>query len=211
MKVALEKLAAGADGKLVSQVARRRLAGASAAFRFSSVDGLLLIPPPPVESALLATGVSADGSTAVGWKRDAPSPGQYEAIRWRAAAGTIGLGVPFSRQIQIASDAVKNCVARLAGLEPPKWEDKEASLDELRARIRKTIDYAQSVPAMKIDGSEAREILLPLGPGRTLPFTGEVFLKHFALPNFFFHVTMTYAMLRQGGVELGKLDYLGAP
>ena len=119
--------------------------------------------------------------------------------------------LPFTRQIQIASDAVKNCVARLAGLEPPKWEDDEATLDELRARIRKTIDYAQAAPAAKIDGSEAREILVPVGPGRTLPFTGEVFLKHFSLPNFFFHATTTYALLRQGGVELGKLDYLGAP
>ncbi len=119
--------------------------------------------------------------------------------------------LPFTRQIQIASDAVKNCVARLAGIEPPKWEDQEASLDELRARLRKTIEYAQSLPAAKIDGSEAREILLPLGPGRTLPFSGELFLKHFALPNFFFHVTMTYALLRHGGVELGKMDYLGAP
>ena len=119
--------------------------------------------------------------------------------------------LPFTRQIQIASDAVKNCVARLAGLEPPKWEDKEATLDELRARIRKTIDYAQSLPAAKIDGSEAREIVMPAGPGRTLSFTGEQFLKHFSLPNFFFHVTMTYALLRQAGVELGKLDYLGAP
>lgn len=119
--------------------------------------------------------------------------------------------LPFPRQIQITSDAVKTCVARLAGLEPPKWEDKESSLDELRARIRKTIDYAQSVPAAKIDGSEAREIQVPLGPGRTLTFPGEVFLKHLSLPNFFFHVTMTYALLRQGGVDLGKMDYLGAP
>lgn len=119
--------------------------------------------------------------------------------------------LPFARQIQIASDAVKNCVTRLAGIEPPKWEDNEASLDELRARIKKTIAFTQSVPAAKIDGSEEREILLPLGPGRTVPLTGEVFLKHFALPNFFFHTTMTYALLRQGGVELGKMDYLGAP
>ena len=117
--------------------------------------------------------------------------------------------LPFSRQIQIASDAVKNCVARLAGLEPPKWEDDEATLDELRERIRKTIEYAQSVPAAKMDGSEAREITLPV-PGSPR-FTGEVFLKHIALPNFFFHCTMTYGLLRQGGVELGKMDYLGAP
>ena len=119
--------------------------------------------------------------------------------------------LPFSRQIQISSDTVKNCLARLAGLEAPKWEDNEASLDELRARIRKTIEYAQSVPAAKIDGSEAREILVPQGPGRTVPFKGEAMLKHLALPNFFFHAMMTYALLRQGGVELGKADYLGAP
>jgi hypothetical protein len=119
--------------------------------------------------------------------------------------------LPFTRQIQIASDAVKNCVARLAGLEPPKWPDEEASFDELRARIRKTIEYAQSLPAAKIDGSEAREIVMPAGPGRTLSFSGEVFLKHFSLPNFFFHATLTYALLRQAGVELGKMDFLGAP
>jgi len=119
--------------------------------------------------------------------------------------------LPFTRQIQIASDAVKNCVARLAGLEPPKWPDEEKSFDELRARIRKTLDYAQSVPAAKIDGSEAREVTVPFGPGRSLTFPGEVFLKHFSLPNFFFHVTLTYALLRQAGVELGKMDYLGAP
>ena len=119
--------------------------------------------------------------------------------------------LPFARQIQIASDTTKNCVARLAGLEPPKWADDEASLDELRARIQKTIEYAQSVPAAKVDGSEAREIVLPMGPGRSVTFTGETFLRGFSLPNFFFHATMTYALLRQGGVELGKMDYLGAP
>jgi hypothetical protein len=119
--------------------------------------------------------------------------------------------LPFARQIQIASDTVKNCVARLAGTEPPKWPDEEKTLDELRARIRKTIEYAESLPAGKLDGSEAREIVMPLGPGRTVTFPGEVFLKHFSLPNFFFHVTMSYALLRHAGVELGKLDYLGAP
>ena len=117
--------------------------------------------------------------------------------------------LPFSRQIQIASDAVKGCVARLAGLEMPKWEDDEATLDELRARIRKTIAYAESVRGAAIDGSETREITLPV-PGSPR-LTGEVFLKHFSLPNFFFHCTMTYALLRQGGVDLGKRDYIGAP
>jgi hypothetical protein len=119
--------------------------------------------------------------------------------------------LPFARQIQIATDHVKGCLARLAGEEPPKWADDEKTLDELRARIRKTIDYAQSVAAEKIDGSEKREIQMPLGPGRTVTFPGEVFLKHFSLPNFFFHATMSYALLRHAGVELGKMDYLGAP
>ena len=117
--------------------------------------------------------------------------------------------LPFARQIQIASDACKAGVARLAGVEAPKWADDEATLGELRARIRKTIEYAQSIPASQFDGSETREIALPV-PGAPR-VSGEVFLKSFSLPNFFFHVTMTYALLRQGGVELGKRDYLGAP
>lgn len=119
--------------------------------------------------------------------------------------------LPFARQIQIATDHVKGCTARLAGLEPPKWADDEKTLDELRARIRKAIDYAQSVPAEKLAGSDARDVTIPAGPSRTLTLPGEVFMKSFSLPNFFFHATMTYALLRQAGVELGKMDYLGAP
>ena len=119
--------------------------------------------------------------------------------------------LPFSRQIQIATDNVKGCLARLAGSEPPKWADDETTLDELRARIRKAIDYAQAIPAASLDGSERRQIALPRPSGEPLRFPGEVFLKHFALPNVFFHVTMTYALLRQAGVALGKMDYLGAP
>ena len=132
------------------------------------------------------------------------------------AANYLGLRLapdmlPFARQIQIASDTTKNCVARLAGGEPPKWPDDEKTLEELRARIRKTIDYAKSVPAAQLEGSETREIVMPLGPGRTVTFPGAVFLEHFSLPNFYFHVTMSYALLRHAGVELGKMDYLGAP
>jgi hypothetical protein len=119
--------------------------------------------------------------------------------------------LPFARQIQIATDHVKGCTARLAGMEPPKWADDEKTLDELRARIRKAIDYAQSIPAAKLEGSDARDITIPAGPNRTFTFPGEVFMKSFSLPNFFFHVTMAYALLRQAGVELGKMDYLGAP
>jgi hypothetical protein len=119
--------------------------------------------------------------------------------------------LPLARQIQIATDHVKACAARLAGIEPPKWADDEQTLAELRARIRKAIDYAESVPAERMAGAETREIELPMGPGRTIKLTGELFVKGFALPNFFFHSTMTYALLRQAGVELGKMDYLGAP
>lgn len=117
----------------------------------------------------------------------------------------------FARQIQIATDASKNCLARLAGLEAPAWADDETTLGELRERVKKAIAYAESIPADKIDGSEAKDIVVPLGPERSITLAGESFLKGFALPNFFFHATMTYALLRQGGVELGKMDFLGAP
>ena len=117
--------------------------------------------------------------------------------------------LPFTRQIQIATDGAKGCVARLAGLEVPKWDDNEASFDDLRARLRKTIDYVQSIPAGQIDGSEAREILLPTRSGGPLRFTGEAYLKHFVLPNLYFHTSMTYALLRNAGVDLGKKDFLG--
>jgi hypothetical protein len=118
--------------------------------------------------------------------------------------------LPFTRQIQIATDGAKGCVARLAGLDVPKWDDNEATLDDLRARIRRTIDYVQSIPAEQIDGSEAREILLPTRVGEPMRFTGEAYLKHFVLPNLYFHTTTTYALLRHAGVEIGKRDYLGA-
>lgn len=116
--------------------------------------------------------------------------------------------LPFTRQIQIATDGAKGCVARLAGVEVPKWEDNEASLDDLRARVRKTIDYVQSVPAAQIDGSEGREVVLQMRAGE-LRFAGQDYLRHFVLPNFYFHLTTTYALLRHAGVELGKSDFLG--
>jgi uncharacterized protein len=117
--------------------------------------------------------------------------------------------LPFTRQIQIACDTAKGAMARLAGVEVPAWEDKEATLEELRARVRRTIDYVQSFKPEQIDGSEGREILLPTRSGEPRRFTGENYLKHFVLPNLYFHLTTTYALLRQGGVEIGKMDYLG--
>ena len=117
--------------------------------------------------------------------------------------------LPFVSQIRIASDAAKGCVARLAGTEIPKFEDNEATLDELRVRIRKTLDYIGSVPAAQVDGSEGRDIVIPMRPPREpVQMTGQFFLQHWALPNFYFHITTAYALLRHAGVELGKGDYL---
>jgi len=116
--------------------------------------------------------------------------------------------LPFVRQIQIACDAVKFGVARLAGVDAPKFEDNEASLADLRARIRKTLDYIESVPAAQIDGTDAKDIVVPRRDG-SMTLKGEAYLKQFVLPNFFFHVTTTYALLRHCGVDLGKADFLG--
>jgi uncharacterized protein len=115
--------------------------------------------------------------------------------------------LPFTRQIQICSDGAKGCMARLAGVEIPKWEDNEASLDDLRARIKKTIDFVQSVPAAQIDGTEAKEIVMQMRSGE-LKMSGENYLRFFALPNFYFHATTTYSLLRHAGVDIGKKDFL---
>jgi hypothetical protein len=118
--------------------------------------------------------------------------------------------LPFSAQIGIATDAAKFGVARLAGVEAPKFADDEKTLGELKERVRKTIAFVQSVPAAKLEGTEDEDVAVP-ARDRTLTFKGETFLKAFSLPNFFFHVTMAYALLRHNGVELGKMDFLGAP
>ena len=118
--------------------------------------------------------------------------------------------LPLAKQIQIACDAAKFCVARLAGAESPKFEDSETTLEALRERIRKTADYVQSVPAAQIDGSDDKDISVPRRDG-SITMKGEAYLKHFVLPNFFFHLTTTYALLRHNGVELGKIDFLGQP
>ena len=118
--------------------------------------------------------------------------------------------LPFTRQIQIACDGAKFAVARLAGVESPKFEDNETSFAELRERVRKVLDYVQSVPAAQIDGTEEKDIVIPRRDGSTT-MKGEAYLKHFVLPNFYFHLTTTYALLRHYGVDLGKMDFLGAP
>jgi hypothetical protein len=116
--------------------------------------------------------------------------------------------LPLTRQIQIASDAAKGAAARLTGVDPPKFEDNETTLADLIARVDKTIDYLQGFKPEQFEGSEKRTITIPT-PRQTFTFPGLLFLRHWALPNFFFHVTTAYNLLRHNGVELGKADYLG--
>jgi hypothetical protein len=117
--------------------------------------------------------------------------------------------LPFVKQIQLTSDFAKNSMARLAGVDPPKFEDNETTMDELFARVKKTLDYIDSVPAAALDGSETRDIKIPLRD-RTVEFKGLDFLQNWALPNFFFHHVTAYNLLRHNGVDIGKKDFLGA-
>ena len=116
---------------------------------------------------------------------------------------------PFPRQIQIASDNAKGCVARLAGMEVPRYEDNESTLDELRERIAKTIAFVKSAKEANFADAENRAIELPRRNAEPLRFKGEDYLRFHALPNFFFHATTAYALLRHAGVDVGKSDYMG--
>ncbi|EYF07221.1 DUF1993 domain-containing protein [Chondromyces apiculatus] len=116
--------------------------------------------------------------------------------------------LPFTAQVQIATDSAKGCAARLAGIEVPSFPDTEKTFPELQARIEKTLDFLRSIDAAKVKDSEAREITLTFPSGK-MDFTGQSFLLTFALPNFFFHITTAYALLRQKGVPIGKMDFLG--
>lgn len=116
--------------------------------------------------------------------------------------------LPLLRQVQIACDSAKFGVARLAGSEAPSFDDSEITLAALQQRIGATVAYIKSVPRDELDGSEAKLVTVPRRGGEPLQFTGEQYLLHFALPNFFFHVTTAYALLRHNGVELGKSEYL---
>lgn len=116
--------------------------------------------------------------------------------------------LPMARQVMIATDTAKGAAARLAGIEVPKYDDTEQTIAELKARVAKTVDFLKTVTAAQVDGSEDREIVLKLG-GTEARFTGLSYLVEFVLPNFYFHVTTAYAILRHNGVEIGKKDYLG--
>jgi len=115
---------------------------------------------------------------------------------------------PLSRQVQIACDVAKGCGARLGGGEMPKYEDTETTFDELQARITKTIDYLNSLSEDSINGTEQKQIKLQAGP-KELEFVGDQFLRNWALPNVYFHITTAYNILRHNGVAVGKMDFLG--
>jgi uncharacterized protein len=113
----------------------------------------------------------------------------------------------FTRQIQIATDFAKGASARLAGVEPPSYDDKEASFADLKGRLHKTIDFIMSLKPATIDGSEQRDVVIKIA-GVANTFKGQPYLVHFALPNFFFHMAAAYAILRANGVDVGKGDFL---
>jgi uncharacterized protein len=115
-----------------------------------------------------------------------------------------------ARQVQVACDQAKNGGARLAGIEPPKFEDTETTIDQLKERIAKTVAFVKTLDAKAIDASLDREIMFPLGPTNKGHMKGGDYLNHFVLPNFYFHLTAAYAIVRHCGVEVGKRDFLGA-
>lgn len=115
---------------------------------------------------------------------------------------------PLIKQVQIAADMVKGGAARLAGIEIPKFEDNEASFADLQARLAKTVAFLQGIRPEQLEGKEGADIVLTL-PSRQVEFKGEAYLVHYVLPNMYFHTTTAYGLLRHGGVELGKRDFLG--
>ena len=114
-----------------------------------------------------------------------------------------------TRQVQAAADQAKNGTARLAGVEPPKFEDTESTIAQLKERIAKTVAFLKTLDTKAIDASADREITFPLGPTNKGQMQGADYLNHFVLPNFYFHATSAYAILRHAGVEIGKRDFLG--
>jgi len=125
---------------------------------------------------------------------------------WRLAPDMI----PLSRQVQIATHQAKNRANRLAGIEPPRFEDNEKTIDELKERVAKTLAFIKTIDGKAIDGSGDREITFPLGPTNKGHMKGDDYLTHFVIPNFYFHLTATYAILRHVGINVGKQDFLGA-
>jgi hypothetical protein len=117
---------------------------------------------------------------------------------------------PLVRQVQVATDLAKNGAARLAGVEPPRYEDKETTIAELKARLAKTVAFVRSLDPKQIDAAADRQITFPLGPSNKGEMRGDDYLNHFVLPNVYFHLAAAYAILRHCGVEIGKQEFLGA-
>ncbi len=116
---------------------------------------------------------------------------------------------PFTRQVQLSTDFAKGAGARLSGQPVPKYEDTEKTFPELKGRIDKTVAFLRSIDEKALQDAETREITLPVGRDRTMTFSGADFLVKFALPNFYFHLTTAYDILRHNGVEIGKRDFVG--
>lgn len=115
---------------------------------------------------------------------------------------------PLVRQVLIACDSAKNGVARLSGVPAPTFDDKEATFEELQARIAKTVAYLDSVPAAALEGSDSKDVTFPSGRDTTRTMKGEDYLRQWMLPNLYFHITTAYNILRHNGVDIGKGDYL---
>jgi len=115
----------------------------------------------------------------------------------------------FTRQVQVATDQARRGAARLADVEPASYEDTETTIAQLKARLAKTVAWLKTLDQKKIDAAADREITFPLGPKKG-HMKGSDYLNHFLLPNFYFHVTAAYAILRHCGVEIGKMDFMGA-
>jgi hypothetical protein len=125
-------------------------------------------------------------------------------LAWRLYPDMLAMG----RQVQIACDFAKGATSRLAGVDVPSWEDNEKTLDDLKVRIAKTLDYIKDFKPGQIDGSETRDINVKVG-GNPVTYKGQPYLLHSVMPNFFFHATTAYDILRHCGVEIGKRDFIG--
>jgi hypothetical protein len=130
-------------------------------------------------------------------------PAVYASLRLRPNM------MPFSRQVQSFCDQAKNSTARLAGVEAPRFEDSETTLGELKGRIEKTLTFLASVDAKAIEAGAEREIVFPIGPNMKAKMAGHDYLAHYVLPNYYFHLTTAYDLLRFAGVDIGKRDFLG--
>ena len=157
---------------------------------------------PAIEMSLNALSAVLDkGAAFAAAKKIDPSV----LLTWRLAPDMFAL----TKQVQVATDLAKNGVARLGGVEPPRFEDNEKTIEELRARIARTIDYLKGIPGSAFEGAEDRDIRVPAGPDKFLDFKGLDFIQRWAIPNVFFHITTAYALLRHNGVDIGKRDFIG--